>query len=136
LVPNGESKHPIEVLNETGAILFIGVHNYFPVTPGAELMPGPDQVPAQIRIIIDFPIEYQPEGLILVGHGLLSGGEINDGQAPVSQTQGAVQIIPLGIRAAMGHDLVHAGEDGSLHRLIRVRINNTANAAHESSYRN
>src|SRR5690349_8696569 len=86
LVPEGEGKHPAQAANHVTAPLLITVHNHFSVSVRTKLMASRYQFGAQLLEVVDLAVEGDPDGLILIAHGLMAGGrEINDGEAAVLQ---------------------------------------------------
>ena len=109
------------------------MQNGFGVAVRPELMAPRQEVRAQIAIVIDFTVEGNPDGLVLVGDGLVAARQINDAQAPVPQAQRAVQVKALVVRPTMRHRVRSALERDRISRLARTEIENSTNAAHKSS---
>lgn len=116
-IPNGKGKHPSEAVNTGFAPLFIGVNDGFGVAPGLKHMALVQQLLADVEVIVDLTIEHNPYGPVFIGQWLLPGGDIDDRQAPMRQTDrrrsssGGVAIKPLCIRAAMGKGVGHLPEN-------------------------
>ena len=41
-------------------------------------------------VVVDFAVEYEPDGAILVRHGLIARGEVDDAQPPEAETNAVV----------------------------------------------
>jgi hypothetical protein len=57
-------------------------------------MSKPYQLLPQFHIVEDLTVENHPEGFILVGEGLLSGGKVNDGQPGTSEGSALIAVHP------------------------------------------
>lgn len=79
----------------------------FAVGFGGEGMPSCEQLLPQRAIIVDFAVKHQHFGLILIINRLATSIEVDDAQPPKRHGDGTVQIISLGIRAAMGDSIGH-----------------------------
>jgi hypothetical protein len=94
------------------------------MTPGNKLFSG-------LREIIDLAVEYKPEGLILVAHGLTAARrQIDDAQPAMAQPHRTFEEKPLVIGSPVSKGLGHASEKGLRDRLAG-EINFSANAAHK-----
>src|ERR1022692_3331532 len=71
-----------------------------PVSPALQLLP-------QIREVINFPVEDDPNRLVLVVDRLVAASDVDDAQAAHSQAHAAFGIDPLVVRTAMDERLAH-----------------------------
>src|SRR3954467_5215291 len=86
IVPEGKGKHTAQLLHHLSAPLLVAMNNDFSVAVGTKSMPGGDQLRTQFLKVIDFAVESDPDGLIFIAHGLMSGGrEVDDGKPAVLQ---------------------------------------------------
>ena len=84
--------------------------NYFGVASGAKTVAERDQFLAQLDIIEYLAIEHDPGRIAFVRHRLLTGCEIDDGQARVRKPCPVIAIHPKLIRAAMVERAGHANQ--------------------------
>src|SRR5208337_367094 len=106
-------------------ILLVKMQNGFGVAVRPELMAPGEEIRAQIAVVIDFTVESNPDGLVLVGDGLVAARQINNAQAPVPQSQHAVQVKALVIRPTMRHRVRSALERNWINRLACTEIENS-----------
>src|SRR5208282_893519 len=132
-IPNGERKHATQVVEEPEVVLLVKMQNGFGVAVRPELMAPRQEIRAQIAIVIDFTVEGNPDGLVLVGDRLVAAGQVNDAQAPIPQAQRAVQVKALVVRPTMHHRVRSALERNRISRLARTEIEDATNAAHKGS---
>ena len=78
---------------------------------GIEAMACIQQLPAQIPIVINLPIEHEYQGFVLIVDRLTAGFQINDTQPPEGHSHAVVQVIALGIRASMSNHRRHLFEN-------------------------
>src|SRR5580692_7842464 len=85
-VPNGEGKHPAQLLDDVVAPLFIAVQDNFGICFRMELMPRSEQLTSEFEKIVNLAVENDPHGPVLVRHGLVAcGGKIDYGESPMTQ---------------------------------------------------
>jgi hypothetical protein len=72
LVPDGEGEHPAQAGDALRTVLLIGVKDGFGIGAGGVAMAGLFQIGTKIRVVEDFAVESDPEGLVLVGHWLVA----------------------------------------------------------------
>ena len=88
----------------------------FGIAAGAVSMAGLFEGGTQIGVVEDFAVISDPEGAILVGHGLLASGDIDDAEAAMAQRGEGIAVVAGGVGAAMADAIRHAGE----HRVRRA----------------
>ena len=74
IVPDGEGKHAAQLLHYFSAPLLIAVDDDFSIGVGTEGVSGGNQLRAQFLEVVNLAIEGDPDGLIFIAHGLMSGG--------------------------------------------------------------
>ncbi len=67
-------------------------------------------------MIEDLAVIGDPERAILVGHGLVAAGDIDEAEAAVAQRGEGIAVVAGAVGAAMADAVRHAGE----HRVRRV----------------
>jgi hypothetical protein len=102
-VPQGKGKHAAEVVHAIDAPLFPGMHDGFGIGAGAEGMAESGQFRDQIDEVVDLAVEHHPDAVILVRQGLLTGGDVDDRQATVTEDRGRV---PYAGRLRPGRDAI------------------------------
>ncbi len=116
LIPDGEGEHAAEALDAIGAVLFVGVENGFGVGAVGVAVSGLFESGAQAGVIEDFAVEDDEFRLVLVGHGLVAAGEVDDGEAAEAEGGPRVAVIAEIVGAAMaGHGIGHPldGSEGN-----------------------
>ena len=69
-VPEGEGKDAVQSGGHFIAAFFIQMQQHFGIRGTAKGVTGVDQFPAKFGEVVDLAVKGQPEGAILVGHGL------------------------------------------------------------------
>ncbi len=114
-VPECDGKHPAELLDTINAPLLEGVKDDFGV--GVICLPAMpakgDEFVANLGMVVDLPVKYNPERAILIAHRLCRQvGEVYDGQPPVPQSHATISRDPGpgSVGPAMGHGFSHSGD--------------------------
>ena len=85
-VPDRDREHPPQALDARRAFLLEKVQDDLGVGAGPEPVPSRLQPGPQILEVVDFPVEDDPEGFVLVGHRLVPlEGKVDDAQPRVTQ---------------------------------------------------
>jgi hypothetical protein len=69
-VPQCEGKHTLKLRDTFFSVLLVEVNDYLRVGMGFEKMATLDQIPSEVLKVVDFTIEHNPDGPILVGNWL------------------------------------------------------------------
>src|SRR5690349_21725008 len=108
MIPQGESEHATQLAHHIIAPLFIPMDNDFSISVGTELMACGDQLSAQLLEVVDLAIKGNPDGFILIAHGLMPGRRKIDDREPAmlqAYPNGALQqgeiLLAAVIRPAM-----------------------------------
>ena len=131
-VPEGKGEHAPEMLDAVGPILFVGVEDDLGVAVGCEAVPLGLEAGAEFLEVVDFAVEGDPDGLVLVGHGLPAAVKVDDAQAPLAEPDLAVDVDALSVRSAVGDVGTHSFQEDRLDSGL-LRINNACNAAHTAA---
>ena len=110
-------------------MLFVGVQDGFGVTASRVTMTGPLQVSAEVPMVEDFAVVYDPARAVLVGHGLMSSGKVDDAQPAESEVRPRVVIEAAVVGTAVVKDTGHARQ-GWLSLLVRCGGDKTGDATH------
>lgn len=62
---------------------------------------------AQFLEIVDLSVEDYPERAVLVGDGLVAGGEVYDGEPAHGEAHVLALVVALVVRAAVDEQVVH-----------------------------
>src|SRR6266498_2952214 len=84
-IPQGKGKHAIKVLDHFVPIHFIQVRQYLGVGFASERVATSFQINPQAAIVVDFSVENDGDSLVFIENRLLSGNQINYGEASHSQ---------------------------------------------------
>ena len=90
---------------------------------------------AQLDVVVDFAVEYQPESAVLVAHGLEAGvGQVDNAQMAVgkAETTCVIEVEALAVGAAMSDGFGHTCQHSPVGRLP-VSVEYACNAAHGNS---
>src|SRR5208282_1202501 len=129
-IPDGERKHPAQVLNAIRAIFLVEMNDRLcvavrPITMAARL-----ERAAQRGMVIDFAVEGDPDRAILIAQRLLAGFEIDDAQPAHRQANVGVEMRSALVRPAM-HDLpVHCIEHGPFDGTPAIKLEDATDSAH------
>jgi len=129
-VPDGIGEHAAEPRDRVLAPLLIGVHDDFGVAVGSEPMTALLQLDAQRREVVDFPVEADPHGAVLIRQRLRPGRQIDDAQAPVPESDAGADKEALTIRAAVRDRASHPLERRAVDGIAWVAMQLPGNAAH------
>ena len=85
-IPNGQTEHAIETIEDPGAPFFVAVNDNLSVAICFELMAFALQLASELFKIVNLAVEDYPNGFFCIRHRLMPTGEINDRQPPEAQT--------------------------------------------------
>ncbi len=87
------------------------MQDYLGVAGGAKLVTAIAQLMTERLVVIEFPVECQPEVTAGIGHRLTTARQINDSQPSVSEDgrSAPVYMLPVGptVSLAVDHPLDH-----------------------------
>src|SRR5690349_15035922 len=106
------------------------MNNRFGIGVGGETMAALQQLLSQLGIIVDFTVEQNPNGAVLVGNWLMSPGNVNYAEAAVPQSDSGGDINPGVVRPAMTQGVVHAADDFTPDHRLAFEFRDSANSAH------
>src|SRR5947207_2377669 len=79
-IPDREREHPVEALDERLAIALVEMDNDLRVRARLERVALGSELVAQLREVVDLPVEDRPDPAALVALRLIPGDEIDDAQ--------------------------------------------------------
>ena len=128
-IPQDEGEHPVEMGQAVRAELLPGVDDHLGVGAGGEAVPTGAQGLGEAPEIVDLAVEHGVDGARLVGHGLASGGEVDDREAAVAERHGAVDVVSFIVWAPMAQRGRHPANDRALGAPL-IQRDEAAKAAH------
>src|SRR3569623_1089646 len=135
-IPDREGEHAAHAFHAGLAPLLPGVHDHLRVGAGTKGVGGGDQLRHQLLVVVDFTVEYNHHRAVFIEERLLPAGKIDDGEAAMTEAHARLDMNAAFFRAAVKLALVHAFEQGTVHRTAAARIKNTDYAAHIFQYGN
>src|SRR5256885_15355509 len=113
-IPDCKSKHPTQILDTILAILLIRMNEDFGIGGGIDFMALGNQVLADRHIIIDLPVQYDPDDLIFIVDRLVTGLEIDDTQPPHAECHMVHQHHAFIVRPSVLDAVTHCLQDRSV----------------------
>src|SRR5689334_3115567 len=82
-------------------------------------------------VVVDLAVEDQPQSLVLVGHRLIAGEQVDDAQATEAEADVGLDVETVGVRPAVAEGVGHRPERRRLHRFRRrAQIDDAADPTH------
>src|SRR5205823_2230096 len=129
-VPNGERKHAAEACHARRALLLVQMQDRFRVALGRERVSPVDQAPAQLRVVVDLPVEDDHRRPILVEDRLVTAREVDDAEATHAHADGAVYVDALVVGAPMPDGVAHLPDHGRGGGRVRVFVGGAERVVH------
>ena len=129
LIPDGKGEHATEAEDAIGAELLVGVEDGFGVGASSVAVAGLFEGGAEVGVVEDFAVENDEEGGVLIGHGLVAAGYVDDGEAAEAEGGVGVAVVTGVIGAAVADGVRHALEDGG--RVRRLNRYESGDSTHE-----
>jgi hypothetical protein len=133
LVVQGEGKHTSQLVDTITAHFLIQMGNHLGVGVGREPMAPAPELGTELRKVVNFPIEYNPDGSILVKHWLVASSQIDDAKAAHPKARAIFYENAFVIRTAMHDGLAHAVNCGRFNSLTGSRAYDARNSTHALS---
>src|SRR5262249_20575199 len=130
LVPERERVHAVEFADEVIAVLLVRMHDDLGVTAGTEAVPGLLETSSELAEVVDLAVAHDPQPLVLVGDGLMTAREIDDGEAAHPEQDVTVDEVAVIIGTAMNRDAAHARVQGRIRRRPAGEAEQSVDAAH------
>jgi hypothetical protein len=106
------------------------MNNDLSVGPSPKGVTLAQQKCSQLLEIVDFAVEYDPEGTILVRQRLMPSVQVYDGEPPMTQTHLTSNIDPFVVGAAMTNRIQHPTNQSWIHNIVPLEIKPSADSAH------
>ncbi len=84
----------------------------------------------QLLVVVDLAVEHHTDALVLVVERLLPGGQVDDRQPPVTESEPGLDVQAALIRATMVLRFVHPRQNRTVNMTLTTGIENSGNAAH------
>src|SRR5579859_1444527 len=107
----------------------------FGIGMGIEAVAAFLQFGTQFGKIVDFAVENNPDGFVLVEDRLMAASQIDDAEPTHSQSDAVFYKDSFVVRTAMHDGLTHSVNSGVIHHIAGMRVNDSRYAAHERSPR-
>src|ERR1044072_1982216 len=89
------------------AKLVVGVNDGFGIAVGVERVAEVFQLLAQLEIVVNLPVEDDPRRSVAIMNWLLAALEVNNRKAAQGETDRAVDVEAIFVRAAVTNRVVH-----------------------------
>ena len=103
-----ERKHAGEMPREVEAVLLVGVDDCLGVGAAAEHMALGLQPRAQLQMVVDLPVEGDPDGAVLVAERLSAGlAEVDDAEPAMTERDAFGHVAAVVIRTTVYQPCLH-----------------------------
>ena len=102
------------MLDERLPILLIQMDEDFGVAPGSQTMALAFQLPREGSESVDFPVERDPDGPVLIPERLPAAADVNDREAGIDEEDvlGGTDVVAAAVRAAVTQGSDHPAASG------------------------
>ncbi len=119
-VEEREGEDAVELRREPDPFLFVEVGEDLGVARGVERVPVAEQVLAQLRVVVDQPVEDDDDVAVLVGHRLPAAGRVEDREAPVAEADAVARVEAVAVGTAVGQRVGHRLDEGAVSEAERA----------------
>src|SRR5437870_1926005 len=102
----------------------------FRIRFGGEAMALGDQGGHQFNVVVDFAIEDDTDGAILVVDRLITPGQVDDAQPAIAKAHVVANEVPVAVRAAMPEGRRHSPQDVFVNPRSAIRNAYAADTTH------
>ena len=106
-VPDRKGKHAPQILDAIASVGFVQMQDRLGVAAVLKFVAASDEIFAMVGVVIDLAVINDRASAVAVKHRLRSVGDIDDAQAPVAETDVAIDINAPVIRPAMMQNVAH-----------------------------
>lgn len=131
-VPEGKCKLAVQTIQKIRPLLFVEVDQDFCIRFRVKPMSLLFQIPAEFKVVEDFTVIDNPDGIILVVNGLVAAGKVDDAQARVGQADLPIRIYAERVGASMANEPQHPPEK-RFFGFRRIKIDYAGYATHFGS---
>ena len=107
VVPNSKSPLSVHVSDAVLSFFLVKVEDYLGIRAGGEPMSLTEQLFPEFQVVEDLAVEGDPQRRVLVAHGLLAAGEVNDAEPGMRQTHAVLSVKSGIVRPAMSQHPNH-----------------------------
>src|SRR6266567_1791327 len=129
-IPQRKSEHASKALDAVLAPLLPRVNNHLGIAFGPEAVAEAYQFRDELPIVVDLAVIDNDDAAVLVEQWLLSGRQVDDGQAPVTEANSGLTVQPHFIGPAMKLRFVHMRDKLSRNGPPSGHIHDPDDAAH------
>src|SRR6185437_8060044 len=129
-VVKGKREHAIQLANEALSILPVCVNEHLGVAMGAKPVAEPEEPLGQLPVVVDFPVEGDPNRAVFIRQRLGTTLKVDDAQATVAEADAALAVDAHPVRAPVRYHVAHSDESFVINRRARPGVGDTTNAAH------
>src|SRR5262249_26592382 len=129
IVPDGKGKHSTKMGDEVFTELFIEMNQTLSIGGGHQSMSTLCKIPSQFSKIVNLPIEYNPDRLVLVVDRLSPSLHVDNGKPSHTQAHSISKIEPVVIGTSSCDERAHASDQGLVDR-SDFCIDRSDNATH------
>ena len=129
-IPECESEHAAQVLEQTIAVRFVQADDHFAIAHRHESMAVRLELLAQLQVVVDLAVANQPDRALGIAQRLPPALQVDDRESPVSEHGAALPMDALAVRTAMRKSAQHRGD---VRALGIERPDDARDAAHQRS---
>src|SRR5580658_870567 len=129
-IPDRKRKHTAQFLNAFRAILLVKMNDGFRVAMRTEAVAARDQPFPQNLVIVNFAVEDYPDRPVLIADGLVASDQVDDAEAPHSQSDAAFRVDSLIVRPTVRHRCAHTPQDVIANLRVSPKLKDASNSTH------
>ena len=100
------------------------------VALGVEHVPQRLQLGDQLLVVVDFTVEDHHHGTVFIEQRLLAGGNVDNGQTPVAQSDAGLDVQAAFVRPAVQLRVVHTLQHRTADVAAATGVENSSDSAH------
>ena len=129
-VPDREGEHAAEGLHAFLTHILVKVEDCLGIALGGEPVPLGLQITTEKPVVVDLPVEDDPDRAILVGHGLPPAGQVDDGETGHAETHAGLDVRARVVGPTVDDAAEHGGKE-----LRRCGPDVSGDSTHGSAHR-
>src|SRR6185295_2665407 len=106
-VPEREGEHAPKLGKAVHAVSLVGPQQYLRIGSGVKAGPAPLELGPQLAVVVDLAIEDERQRVVVAEHRLIAGGEVDDGETAMPETDRPLDEETVSVRSSMGQDVRH-----------------------------
>ena len=132
-IPERKRKHPPQMFDAVIAMFLVKMQDDFHIRARAEAVTLLDKGFTKCRAVVDLPVAYQHQRIVLIQNRLVTGCEIDDAEAGLRHRHGTVPEKPHVIRPPVHQGMGHGLDEVPLFRVWAQDARNSAHVVVRSS---